>query len=358
MDTKRVGRILAGLVLVTGCTAGTSATSSPAATAPPTRAVTTVGPSATPTTSPTEAVTVRDGEEWIAYQSKAGTGDGIYLIRPDGTGDHQIAGDVGASEEQPDWSPDGKQIAFIVIASSGRNELWLMNANGDGARKLSACELPCNTVTFPDWAPDGSAIYFGMDANPTPSGPPKTFQVGRYDLATGKVTIVLEREDGMTAEQPRISPDGSKVVYTRFKDVNHEDAGSAIFVADLKGGREKRLTDWTLFGAYPDWSVDGRIVFNSRDLGVFQDTTAPANLYTIAPDGSDLRQLTRYGPSDTRATQPRWTPDGSGIVFTQVDGEGFGRRRLAYIAADGSGQRWLTASPTTGTHPALRSLSG
>jgi Tol biopolymer transport system component len=154
--------------------------------------------------------------------------------------------------------------------------------------------------------------------------------------------------------QPSIR--ASKSFRTRFKDIVDSNAGTAIVVADLKGGRERRLTDWNLFGAHPDWSRTRSIVFNSYDLGAFQDTIAAANLYTIAPDGTGLQQITHFGTSDTRATQPRWTPDGSGIVFTRVDGEGFGKRRLAFTAADGSGLRWLTPDPSSSTHPQLRPL--
>jgi Tol biopolymer transport system component len=356
----RVNRILGGIasfVLVVGCGTGSSPTGSSALAPSGTPGVRPTASTVARTTAPAADISVGDGEEWIAYQWMAGSGDGIYLIRPDGTGRHQLAADAGASQEQPDWSPDGKQIAFIAVTPADRHELWLVNAGGDGAKKLLSCDLPCNTVTFPDWASDGSAIYFAMDANAT-SGPPRTFEVGRYDVATGKVTVVLKREDGMTAEQPRISPDAKNLAYLRYRDVEDDAAGSAIFVTDLKGGPEHRLTEWTLFGAYPDWSVTGRIVFNSRDLGAFQDTSEPANLYSVRPDGTDLRQLTRFGPSATRATQPRWTPDGSGIVFTQVEGAGFGTRHLAFIAADGSGQGLLTPTPEPGTHPELRPQGG
>ena len=208
------------------------------------------------------------------------------------------------------------------------------------------------TITYPDWAPDGTAIYYGIDANAT-VGPPTTFGVGRFDLASEEASWVLTREDGMSAEQPRISPDGQRVVYTRF----NEPEGSAIFISDLNGGPETRLTEWELWGAHPDWSIEDSIVFNSYDLGVFQDTTEPAKLYTVALDGSDLRQLTAFGDHDTRCTQPRWTPNGSGIIFTQVDGGGFGQRHMAFINADGSGIRFFTPEPIDATHSQLRPVS-
>ena len=218
-----------------------------------------------------------DGEEWIAFQWIAGHGDGIFLVRPDGTGQRQLVTDLDGSEIQPDWSPDGERIAFIHVTPADRNELWVVGANGSDAARLYSCDVPCNTITYPDWAPDGTAIYYGIDANAT-VGPPTTFGVGRFDLASEEASWVLTREDGMSAEQPRISPDGQRVVYTRF----NEPEGSAIFISDLNGGPETRLTEWELWGAHPDWSIEDSIVFNSYDLGVFQDTTEPANLYTVA----------------------------------------------------------------------------
>ena len=121
------------------------------------------------------------------------------------------------------------------------------------------------------------------------------------------------------------------------------------------GGPERRLTDPTLYAAHPDWAGD-RIIFNTYDLGFFQDTTEAANLYSIAADGSDLRKLTPYGRNDTRATQPRVSPDGTTITYTQVDGTGWGTRQMAAVDIDGGHRRWLTPEPVFGTHPQLRPI--
>ena len=111
---------------------------------------------------------------------------------------------------------------------------------------------------------------------------------------------MLTRKDGMTAEQPRVSPDGTRVVYDRG-DILGAGPGIALFVADLEGGPERQVTDWTTMAAHPDWVSDDRLIFNSYDLGFFQDTEEASNLYSVAADGSDLQQLTAFGRSDTRA---------------------------------------------------------
>jgi Tol biopolymer transport system component len=306
----------------------------------------------TPSAAASGPLALLDNEEWIAYQWDCVGREGICLVRPDGTGTHELLDGLTGSATHPDWSPDGTRIAFIRIIPDDRTELWVADADGTDPERLVSCDVPCNTLSYPDWAPDGSAVYFGKDANASAEHPPLTFTVDRVDIASRVTTTVLSREDGWSAEQPRLSPDGTEVVYARFRDL--PTPGSAIFRAPVAGGDERQLTDWGLFGAHPDWSKSDRIVFNTYDLGVFPDTTEPANLYTVAVDGSDLRQLTSFGNGDTRGTQPRWTPDGTGIVFTRVDGPGWGERRLAYVDADGTGLRWLTPSPIAGTHPQLR----
>jgi Tol biopolymer transport system component len=315
-------------------------------------------PSLVASAAASQSQVVGDGEEWVVYQWMAGSGDGIFLVRPDGTGGHQLVADMAGSEIHPDWSPDGQRIAFVVINPADRHELWVVGADGAGAQMLYSCDLPCNTIDYPDWAADGNAIYYGLSADAPAGAPPSTFGVGRLDLATGEASVVLTREDGMTAEQPRISPDGMRVAYTRFRDIETADTGSAIFVSDLVGGPETKLTDFELFGAHPDWSVNDVIVFNTYDLGAFQDTTKPANLYVVAPDGSGVKQLTTFGDHDTRATQPRWAPDGSAIVFTRVDGGGFGTRRTGYIRADGTDLQFLLPEAISATHAQLRPLTG
>ena len=164
---------------------------------------------------------VADGEEWIVFGRQSNEPDGRstgsqYLVRPDGTGEHRLINDVIGSELRATWSPDGKRIAYIQStldeADRDKGGLWIINADGSSAQHVVGCEAPCVNIDYVDWGPDGSSIFFERHSNaPDPDSPPSTFEIWRYDLATGDAGPVLTREsDGMSVEQPRVSADGSK----------------------------------------------------------------------------------------------------------------------------------------------------
>ena len=71
------------------------------------------------------------------------------------------------------------------------------------------------TFNYPDWAPDGGAIYHGLRQRR--AGERAADDVRNRSLRHRSAThsTLLARKDGMAAEQPRISPDGTQVVYDR-----------------------------------------------------------------------------------------------------------------------------------------------
>src|SRR5215471_8198029 len=77
---------------------------------------------------------------------------------------------------------------------------------------------------------------------------------------------------------------------------------------------------------FPDYSPDGkRIVF-------CHDMTGAIELYVINVDGTGLTQLTRDGAENIF---PRWSPDGTHIVFSQLFSADFGYHHLVTMKADG-----------------------
>lgn len=63
-----------------------------------------------------------------------------------------------SNDRVPRWSPDGKQIAF-QSQRSGRWEIWLIDADGKGARQLTSTR-GAQGVVNPVWAPDSQRLAF------------------------------------------------------------------------------------------------------------------------------------------------------------------------------------------------------
>ncbi len=111
---------------------------------------------------------------------------------------------------------------------------------------------------------------------------------------------------------PVWSPDGESIVY-------HSISGlGVIYMMDADGGNNRMITT----GVTPTWSPDGKRLIYVRT----------GNIYTAsAKDGSDEVQLTFSGID----TYPSWSPDGRLIVFLRDMGASYN----IYIvnASDGSG---------------------
>ena len=86
----------------------------------------------------------------IAFLNR--TDRGLYSVRSDGSRLRRLFGRYWGWGNQPDWSPDGRRIAF-----SARGRIYTIGANGRGLRRVSP-NLPGNT--HPAWSPDGKYIAF------------------------------------------------------------------------------------------------------------------------------------------------------------------------------------------------------
>jgi WD40 repeat protein len=68
--------------------------------------------------------------EWIAFTRQHGTSSVVALVRPDGTDDHEIAGNVATDETaMPMWSPDGNHV-LVRRGGAEDGDLWIMDLEG------------------------------------------------------------------------------------------------------------------------------------------------------------------------------------------------------------------------------------
>jgi tol-pal system beta propeller repeat protein TolB len=193
----------------------------------------------------------------------------------------------------PRWSPDGGSILFFS-ARSGRNELWVMNADGTEPRQLTHGG---GESMEGDWSPDGTRIVFRRN-----SGDGGDIWIMNQD---GSVAALLHAGERMDSD-PRWSPDGRRIAFVSLVPVEGEARlTSEIFVIEANGSGLLQLTrggeNWS-----PAWAPDG-----SRIAFFGYGARAEPDLFTVRPDGSDLRLLMggptydhgpAYGPVGTTTT--------------------------------------------------------
>jgi Tol biopolymer transport system component/imidazolonepropionase-like amidohydrolase len=151
----------------------------------------------------------------------------------------------------PDWSPDGKTIAFQSY-KTGTFHIWAMNPGGSGVRELT---FGFYDDREPQFSPDGAKIVFSSDR--PPDGAPAGTATGSYNLwtltlATGRLTEITHASGGINDYYPTWTPDGKQITYV---DSSHAIESVA---ADGTGTPTTLYSDPVNTFYSPTWSPDGK----------------------------------------------------------------------------------------------------
>ncbi|HXT63855.1 MAG TPA: hypothetical protein VN696_12535, partial [Pyrinomonadaceae bacterium] len=174
-------------------------------------------------------------------------------------------------EEYPAWSPDADVLAFSREAA-GIRSIFIKNIQSGDERRLTQGE---HDDIQPAWSPDGKTILFVRGRNPK---------------------VKLEPGD----------------VFGMFVDGD-------IWTIDVETRAEKRLIQ-NAFN--PDYSPDARrIAFDASWAG-------PRRIWSVDPLGHNPQQLTSDTSEAINHVRPRWGPDGTKIVFQNIERTKFDVRVL------------------------------
>lgn len=287
---------------------------------------------------------------WFVYQRSGhpNGGVGLWLIRPDGRDDHAIVTDVTDSDPSgqdeyvaADWADDGSTLLFQRHRMpEDRRDLFIYDVASDSSRELIRCDAPCVDVTEAAMAPDGSRIvYFFAEGPLDADGIPAACGLRILDVGSTVTTDLTNSPCGLIEERfPRWSSDGRRIAFVR----THQDVkggpwtSTELVVHDLEDGRESTVFDPGLDADALDWSPDGEtvvIVAGRRLLVVTLSDGASRVLLDL--DTADVG----FDATFDRLAIPRFTPDGSAVLFgiNQDDGAGTAvRRDLWMTGLDGS----------------------
>src|SRR6267143_4343075 len=124
-----------------------------------------------------------------------------------------------------------------------------------------------------------------------------------------------------TAFNPKISPDGKRIVY-EVQKANWEDNAfdRNLLIVDVASGESHALTSAKKSSTNAAWSPDGKwIAFLSDRPGQITGTPdGKKQLYVISADGGEAQQLTKV-ENDVNALE--WAPDSKRIAFSMTDQE-------------------------------------
>ncbi len=192
----------------------------------------------------------------------------------------------------------------------------------------------------PSWAPDGSRVAFASNRG-------NRREIWVVDVRTEAVTQVTQG-DGRKA-QPAWSPDGRRIAFALW----HPRSMPVLATVAPDGSDQRELTERTsehpskwrrpqsfVEPQWPSWSPDGqRIAFQAWSDGNL-------DIYVLEIDSGDVRQLTDHPEPDWR---PAWSPRGDAIAFTSRRA---GSDDIYVMAPDGEDVRNLTRSACCDYEPA------
>ena len=212
-----------------------------------------------------------DGKQ-LAFTSDQGGADNIWTMNIDGTNQHQVTKEKFRLLNSPTWSPDGNYIAahkhFTSSRSIGSGEIWLYHKVGGAGLQLNEKPNKQKDLGEPSFSPDGKKVYFSRDSTPgavfeySKDSNNVIYEIFSIERSTGKIKREVSGMGGSVRPTP--SPDGKYLAFVRR--IRNQ---SSLFIKDLTTGKETPIyknldrdmqETWAIHGVYPSvsWTPDSK----------------------------------------------------------------------------------------------------
>lgn len=231
-----------------------------------------------------------DGTRILWTSTRTGHGE-IFVMNADGSNQQQLTttGSYDANTRAK-WSHDGTKICYLHYDSAIRsNEIWIMNPNGSGARRVTFNTMDERRLS---WNADDTRIAFDSASSNS-----QIYVVNADGTGFQRLITRLSTDFG-----PQFSPLGDKISFSSRDDFNGNGSfAPKLFAMNLDGTDLTRLGNRDGYESEPIWSPDAAQIAFQSDAS----PTGSRDIWVMNSNGTGAVNLTNVAGSDVH---PAWGP--------------------------------------------------
>lgn len=237
-----------------------------------------------------------------------------------------------AQGSQLAWSPDSHRLAFLSASGRyGQSQLTVVSAGGGAARRLTNLT---GALSDPQWSPDGKSLAFLFIKNaprhPGPMQPmlPSVGVIGKHvfeqrlavlDVASGSMRVISPPD--LYVYEYDWSPDGKEVAATAARgEGDNQWYVAQLYVIHVDSSRTRSILKPRMQIGAPQWSPDGKKIAFIGGL-ISDQGTDSGDIYLIPREGGRPRDVTQGIPSSPRGLGLTWLSSDRILFCEYVDGE-------------------------------------